>query len=365
MESIENVIDCAKRLLNLNGVCIDNNVFRLHYKVSGILIGSLSMIVLARDLLGDPIDCMFDALPPVPMDYYCLVQSTFTVVSHVNRHVRIGKDVVQPGVGPYVEGEDEVKHQKYYYWVGIALFFQSTLFYTGRYIWKLMEGNRVRMLVNDLNDKISLGGSYDADSKATVVDYWISHLHSHTSYISWFVACELVNLANVIGQMYFMNVFLGNEFTTYGYDVLWMSDVVPSKRFDPMALMFPKVTKCSFYKYGRSGTIENHDGICVLPLNIVNEKIYMFLWAWFVFVAVISVIHFVFRILTLTVPWIRLVILKSKCSMCNKREVDVVFKECHIGDWFILHQLARNIQPLAFKDIITELAAKSQHKQNV
>jgi hypothetical protein len=49
---------------------------------------------------------------------------------------------------------------------------------------------------------------------------------------------------------------------------------------DPMARIFPKVTKCTFNKYGPSATVEYIDGLCVLPLNVINEKIYIFLWFW-------------------------------------------------------------------------------------
>ena len=42
------------------------------------------------------------------------------------------------------------------------------------------------------------------------------------------------------------------------------------------------MAKCSFHKFGPSGTTERHDGLCVLPLNIINEKIYIFLWFWFI-----------------------------------------------------------------------------------
>ena len=31
-------------------------------------------------------------------------------------------------------------------------------------------------------------------------------------------------------------------------------------------------------RYGPSGSIVNHDGLCILPINIINEKIYVFLW---------------------------------------------------------------------------------------
>ena len=47
-----------------------------------------------------------------------------------------------------------------------------------------------------------------------------------------------------------------------------------------------QITKCTFHKFGASGSVQKFDGICVLPLNIINEKIYVFLWFWFVLLAV-------------------------------------------------------------------------------
>ena len=38
----------------------------------------------------------------------------------------------------------------------------------------------------------------------------------------------------------------------------------PEVRIDPMATIFPRVTKCSYFKYGPSGTVQTHDAICVL-----------------------------------------------------------------------------------------------------
>ena len=36
--------------------------------------------------------------------------------------------------------------------------------------------------------------------------------------------------------------------------------------------IFPRMTKCTFHKFGSSGEIEKHDAMCILPLNI-GEKV--------------------------------------------------------------------------------------------
>jgi hypothetical protein len=38
------------------------------------------------------------------------------------------------------------------------------------------------------------------------------------------------------------------------------------------------VTKCTFFKYGSSGTTESRDGLCILALNIINEKVRILLY---------------------------------------------------------------------------------------
>ena len=58
-----------------------------------------------------------------------------------------------------------------------------------------------------------------------------------------------------------------------GSDVLAMSEEDPNLRKDPLNSVFPKVAKCTFNKYGPSGTIEKFDGLCILSLNIINEKV--------------------------------------------------------------------------------------------
>ena len=73
----------VKRLIKLEEICIDNNVFRLHYKVTVIILVVASLLVTSRQYIGDPIDCLVEEIPPdvsyfsvcvlFKMNYYCLI----------------------------------------------------------------------------------------------------------------------------------------------------------------------------------------------------------------------------------------------------------------------------------------------------
>ena len=86
----------------------------------------------------------------------------------------------------------------------------------------------------------------------------------------------------------------------------------PEDRADPMNVVFPKVTKCTFHKYGPSGTITKHDGLCILALNIINEKIYVFLWFWFVSVAMMSALALLYRVVIFLVPSLRVTVIMGR-----------------------------------------------------
>jgi len=179
----------------------------------------------------------------------------------------------------------KLRYHKYYQWVCFTLFFQAILFYIPRFLWKMWEGGKLKMLVSGLNVPI-VDEETRKDRKTVLVNYFTENRQNHNFYAFRFFACEFLNLVNVLFQIYFMDFFLDGEFTTYGSEVLAMTEMENDQRTDPMARVFPKITKCTFHKFGASGSVQKFDGICVLPLNIINEKIYVFLWFWFVLLAV-------------------------------------------------------------------------------
>ena len=56
-----------------------------------------------------------------------------------------------------------------------------------------------------------------------------------------------------------------------------------------MCALFPTEVSCSIPVVGAAGEAQTLNGLCVLTQNIINEKIYLLLWFWFVFMAVWSV----------------------------------------------------------------------------
>lgn len=70
----------------------------------------------------------------------------------------------------------------------------------------------------------------------------------------------------------------------------------PENRVDPMSRVFPWMTKCIFHKYGGSGTIQRFDALCVLGMNIINEKIFLLLWAWYIGLLVGTIVALGIRI---------------------------------------------------------------------
>jgi hypothetical protein len=187
------------------------------------------------------------------------------------------------------------------------------------------------------------------------VDYVVRTLRTHNLYVFKFVFCEVLNLVNIIGQMYLMNSFLGGEFITYGAEVVSLTTQNMETRVDPMAKVFPKMAKCTFHTYGRSGTIQNHDGLCILPINIVNEKIYILLWFWFMAILVWTSISLCYRAVTVFSRSFRNRMLCYWAKSCNRRDIDFIKKEFFFGDWFILIQLCDNMNPNVFHDLVADL----------
>lgn len=118
----------------------------------------------------------------------------------------------------------------------------------------------------------------------------------HGNYlVGLYILTKLLFIINLIGQLFLLDAFLGQNFHLYGIEVLNAVrhgvDWTESPRF-------PRITMCDF-KVRRLGNVQRYSVQCVLPINLFNEKIYLFIWFWMVFVCILTCLSLVSWILRL------------------------------------------------------------------
>uniref|UniRef100_A0A1B6GUF3 Innexin n=1 Tax=Cuerna arida TaxID=1464854 RepID=A0A1B6GUF3_9HEMI len=343
---------------------IDNMVFRFHYRITSAILFVSCVLVTANNLIGDPISCITDGgVPTHVINTYCWITHTFTLPHQQGKP--IGSHVAHPGVGDFVQGEDEATYHSYYQWVPFMLFFQGVLFYVPHWVWKSWEEGKIRMITEGIRGAI-VGPKEDRrDRLARLVQYFIDTLHMHNVYASGYFICETLNFINVIGNMFFIDAFLGGTFFTYGTEVIKFSQQDQENRTDPMVAVFPRVTKCTFHKFGASGTIQRHDALCILALNILNEKIYIFLWFWFILLAFLSAFALVYSAAVLLLPSIRETILIRRFRFGTPAGVTALIRKTQVGDFLLLHLIGQNLNMMMFGELLDEISRKLHLGNNI
>jgi hypothetical protein len=327
---------------------IDNMVFRCHYRITSAILFVCCIIVTANNLIGEPISCINDgAVPTHVINTYCWITYTFTLPDHHGKPV--GTHVAQPGVG--LDQGDKTYHS-YYQWVPFTLFFQGIMFYIPHWIWKNWEAGKIRMISDGIRGVYTAPLEERLGRQGRLVRYIVDSLSTHNIYAFGYFFCELLNFMNVFMNIVFTDKFLGNAFLTYGSDVIKFSNMNQDTRIDPMIAIFPRITKCTFHKYGASGSIQKHDAMCVLALNILNEKIYIFLWFWFIILLILSALAILYSAVILMMPTSREAVIKRRFRHGTKKEVENLVRRIQIGDFLLLHLLGQNINVSQYSEIL-------------
>ncbi|KAL4708713.1 hypothetical protein ACJJTC_017392 [Scirpophaga incertulas] len=356
----------VRGFLKYNNVCTDNNIFRLHYKATVMMLLIFTLMVTSKQFFGEPIHCMSDSEDDSNKDAinsYCWIYGTYTLKSRL-----AGKGKAYPGIGPLSVDDEELKHT-YYQWVCFVLLGQSVMFYTPRYLWKIWEGGRLKVLVSDLRSPL-VSKDWPNFRRRELVSYLgYTNIYTHNMYALRYAFCEILNLANVVGQIFLLDMFLSGAFRNYGAAVAAFTHTprLPSNMVDfvavnPMDQYFPKLTKCWFRNFGPSGDLQLKDRLCVLPLNIVNEKIFVILWFWLIFLAFLSTLAVLYRFLVLALPPLRTALIVSQIRYIKKSVVSRIVKRFGFGDWFLLYLLGSNMNPIIYKELLLELSKELEHK---
>jgi len=341
-----------------DSIDVIDTTFRLH-KLTGFLLLGCTILISLKQYVGENIHCYHTAhIKDVMFESFCFITSTFSLpVKEINEHM-----ASHPGVyrGDHSENDFNTFHN-YYQWVPFVLFGQALAFYLPYQLWKIREGGKIKRIVDKLDtDPFAVP---EKQQMEVIASYLIDNSGKFHKYAYTLFSCQVLNLLVVAGQIVFIHYFLGGQFLTYGITVISNA----SSYFGHMETVFPKVTKCTMETFGVTGKIVKNAGICVLPINVVNEKIYLFLYFWLIGLAGWTFFCVLYELALLSVPPLRRCFLRKRSRSVDRNYVREVLDNhaTRYGDFIILRKLEENLESSQFQALFMALGEKLELQQRM
>ncbi|XP_077507564.1 innexin shaking-B-like [Amblyomma americanum] len=344
-----------RRLFKARKVHVDGNVFRLQTVVTVAFLMAFCTILTTKEYVGTPIDCHCPTLPKSVVESFCWVESTFSVRPMFNASYK--GSVVYPGAGhiPPGSGLEDRKYHTYYQWVCFLMFAQALCFYAPRWFWKAWEGGKVAAIVAALDIRSGVAQGRN-EIHSHMVDFLVVNMNRNRCYLVKYLVCEGFSVLNVVVQMCFTDYVLGGGFLSYGWDLVCSHRGGGREFASPAVMAFPRIAMCTFVLYGESGALENREAICVLPLNILNEKVFAFLWFWYVLLLFTGALAVVYRVLLLVNAPLRRRLLSWRYP--DSQAIAAVVSSMSAGDVFLLSLVGQNVDSVVFSQLVAELSRR-------
>ncbi|CAK5076680.1 unnamed protein product [Meloidogyne enterolobii] len=298
----------------------DDFIDRLHYIITPSILFTFSFIVGAKQFVGQPIQCWAPAEFKRQWSRYaeglCFVENTYFV----------GMDERFP-MRPL---ERERREIHYYQWVPFILVGEALLMMLPKLLWNAFNwksGLDIRSLVQRAK-KLSESGEYEGKMKASqdleerlaiglkqakyrnmtktgrggIIQECPETLNGPWASASFVTGCylalKLLNFASILLQLYVLTLFLGNA-NESGKESFWgfvvVNDLLNGRDWHKSGA-FPRVTYCDFEirQAAREMRPMQFSLQCVLMINMINEKIFLFIWFWLIALAVIGTFNLLY-----------------------------------------------------------------------
>lgn len=302
---MDHVLGTVQAQVGLRTIYDDDFIDRLNHYYTVILLIVFTVIVSTNQYVGDPIECWCPAdFTENRVDYtnfVCWVSNTYYIP-------------MQNQIPVNVDNRRQ-KELTYYQWVPIILLILALLFKMPRMVWKVLSASSGISMdkLGNLAKETQYISPEDREKKLNHIvkylDQWLSGVQHYRAgmcvklrenaskfaccfcgrhFGNYLVTCvlfiKLLYLINAISQLYILNAFLGTDYSVYGIEVLTSLYNGEDWTYSPR---FPRVTLCDF-EIRQMTNLQRWTVQCVLPINLFNEKIFIFLWFWHVLLAFLS-----------------------------------------------------------------------------
>ena len=236
-------------------------------------------------------------------------------------------------------------------------YFSGMFYYLSHLWWTQMENHTIKHLRMDLFDP-SLDGEKKVEQLKKLTDYFVKYRGRHHLYGLRYFYVVVFNALHVLVDIIVTHYILNRNFLTYGWNYTFSSKM---NRMRIQDQVFPKMSKCNLHLFGPSGTRQRWDGFCVLPMNILNEKMFLVLWYWYFVLLILSFISVFYWFYHMMSPKYRLKHIEKhlKGQVKGNR---LKFLNKHFGDWFLLHQLYKNLDFNNFTQLVSNLCSLEEEE---
>ncbi|XP_069111073.1 innexin unc-9-like [Argopecten irradians] len=363
---------------------VDENIIdRTNRYYTVMFLSFYNLYLMTDDYIGDPIYCWCpDEFTEQEVKYVhslCYVANTYYIP--YRRQIPSNFDIRR-------EESDEIV---YYQWVPLMLFFMAFLFFLPRLVWKLLmlkAGMELKKMC--LAAKGTIDVSPEQREKgltiiAKYIDIFCANISRYRGgpcsslrerfskhfilgcgrhYGNYFICCKILvrflYFCTSFGLLFFLNEFLGNKFYIYGYEV-----INAFLRGDDwtMTNRFPRETLCDF-DLRQLNNVHRWTLQCVLPMNLFNEKFFIFLWFWCTMLSVLNIFNVCVTIGIAVFPFQRNSFVKKYLQMSGIYEKNHLqktrinlFIHGHLKQdgVFILKQISDNANTVIVQDIIEKM----------
>ncbi|KAL5970093.1 Innexin unc-9 [Taenia solium] len=292
---------------------------RCAYLLSFIILLMCFTIVTLKSYVFEPFSCYtattFSGSNMIAyINAFCWVNGTVPADVNTNR-------LEDPVYWDYLES----RKLNYYQWVSLVLALQAILCYLPSLIWEGLTFNRVGTNINFYIEFAQSAAKETGINRKNRVQFLASALdtlffarrplahrpHSSICYraadffgdflprkrmgralCAYYLVIKLLYFTNAVFQIVIMERFLGmpDSHKLFGVQILldlWYG------RYWQQTLIFPRVGYCRVPIKLVGRTVPTLIAQCTMPVNMLSEKVYIFLWFWFVGVATLQAISII------------------------------------------------------------------------
>ncbi|KAA0189704.1 Innexin [Fasciolopsis buskii] len=319
-------------------VGVEDFADKMSFLYSVLILFICTLVVTVKQYLFSPIACYIPTVPSGTdfdkfLESFCWVQGTIPILA--------GDKIPQTlDEWAYFDRKYRIN---YYQWIPFMLGLQGLMFYIPRIVWQLICSHRTGTDLEHLVTVATQAGQAGPEDRQKLVTHVASSLetmlYQHAEYRTgritnfkkrMYKACgllvvskrlgtwlafsyffiKLCYLTNSIGQLYLMQRFLGFNETMGNFGAQLANYMLEGRNWEQTRI-FPRISFCYLADIRQLGSVNRYVAQCVLPVNMLNEKLYIFLWYWTGLVAICTAI-------SIPLWMIRLGILRNRMHFIKK-----------------------------------------------